>query len=500
MTTPTPDRPRFRDSAAVVLIRGRGAALETFLVRRSEIVTVMPGMEAFIGGSVDRDDAAIPLEGAADEADRVMRACAIREVFEEAGVLLAQEPVDLAPLPEARRRLLAGEVAFSQLALEHGWRFHADAATPAGRWQTPVFAAVRFDTCYFVARVPEGQEPSVHTPELESGAWVRPDDAIRRYRRGELTFAAPILHTLQALAGGEDGLIERMREAPRKSGEPIRRIELKWGVVLQPVKTKPLPPATHTNAYLVGEREMALIDPGSDDPAELEALFRLIARLGAEGRTLNLIALTHHHPDHVAGAAAVKAKFRVPVVGHALLAKHVPIDVALKDREWIPLAAGAAGDWNLRVLETPGHTRDHIALLQERTCSLFCGDLIPGGRGTVIIDPPDGNMADYLRSLGRLLDEPVDTLFPAHGSPQGAAKRRIRALIEHRLKREGLVLAALTAEPQAAAALVERAYADTPRELWGYAERSLLAHLEKLEAEGRVARDGEDWRKGGGTA
>ena len=116
--------------------------------------------------------------------------------------------------------------------------------------------------------------------------------------------------------------------------------------------------------------------------------------------------------------------------------------------------------------------------------------------GTVIIDPPEGDMGAYLRSLERLAALPVTTLFPGHGGPQGAALKRIRKLIEHRLGRESRVLASLGAEPRTLAELVEFAYADTPRELWPYAERSLLAHLLKLEAEGRARRAGEEWRAG----
>jgi endoribonuclease LACTB2 len=490
-------KPRFRDSAAVVMIRGTGDALETFWVRRSDAVSVMPAFDAFVGGSVDPEDASIAIEGARDEAERLLRACAVREAFEETGVLLALDrPVDLTLLHAARSRLLAGETTFAALAEEHGWRFRAAELAPAGRWQTPVFASVRFDTLYFLARLPEGQEPSVHVSELASGEWIRPADALARYKRGEATFAAPIYYTLEALAGGEDGVIERLQQAPERAGQPVRRIELKWGVVLHPMRTKPLPPATHTNAYLVGERELVLIDPGSDAPEELEQLFALIDQLAAVGRRLKMIVVTHHHSDHRAGADAVRTRYRVPVVGHPDAAKHLRLDVALKDGEWIPLLPGEAGDWNLHVLHTPGHTRDGLCLLHRRTRSLFCGDLIPGGRGTVIIDPPDGDMAQYLASLSRLLEEPVEALFPAHGSPQGAAMKRTRALIDHRQKRERLVLAALKREPQELRALVERVYADTPPDLWPYAERSLLAHLLKLAAEGRAVRDGDRWREG----
>jgi glyoxylase-like metal-dependent hydrolase (beta-lactamase superfamily II)/8-oxo-dGTP pyrophosphatase MutT (NUDIX family) len=492
----SPADARFRDSAAIVLTRGAGPSLEVFWVKRGDAVGYMPGFQAFLGGKVAPEDREIELEGAASEEERILRACAVREAFEEAGVLLGLDAGTSAPaaLVEARRRLLAGEATFADLARAHRLRFRADALVFAGRWTTPPFASQRFDTSFFLARLPEGQEASVVEGELASGEWVSPGDALDRWRGGEATFAAPILQTLRALAEGEDSLAERLAKAPLETGQPVRRIELKWGIVLHPMQTRPLPPATHTNAYLVGEREMALIDPGSDEPAELDALFRLIESLSADGRKLAVVLLTHQHPDHAAGVDAVRLRYRVPVAGHAHIKRHVRLDRELGDGDEVPLSPGV-GDWTLRTLHTPGHARGHLCFLHERTRSLFTGDHIPGGAGTVIVDPPEGDMAAYVASLERLLREPVESLFPGHGSPQGGAMRRIRWLIGHRMEREAEVLAALTRTPEPLAALVERAYADTKRDLWKYAERSLLAHLIKLEAEGRAARESDRWRR-----
>ena len=456
----------------------------------------MPGFWAFPGGSVDAQDQ--ELEFVDPVPDAVLRACALREAFEETGVLAGLEAaVSPAPLDEARRRLLAGETTFAELAREHGWRFRADALAFAGRWQTPPFAARRFDATYYLVPIPEGQQPSVRLGELAMGEWVRPTDALERYRRGEAAFAAPILWTLRALAEGEAGLAERLARGPGHSSTPVQRIELTWGVLLHPMKTRPLPPATHTNAYLVGESEMALIDPGSGEAAELEKLFALIDSLGTEGRKLKLVLATHAHPDHVGGIEAVRQRYRVPVAAHLQTAAQLKVDRVLGGGDTVELASGV-GEWSLRVIHTPGHARGHLCFFHPRTRSLFCGDHITGGTGTVIIDPPEGNMAAYIRSLERLLEEPIDTLFPGHGSPQGAARRRIEWLISHRRKREALVLAALVEEPEPIEVLVERAYRDTPPELWKFAERSLLAHLEKLEAEGRAERTreggaGERW-------
>ena len=491
---PEPRRPN-RASAVVLLVRGQGDALETFWVRRSDAVSYMPGFRAFVGGTVDPQDTELPIEEAPEGPQRELMACAIREAFEEAGVLVGvEEPGPAERVAEARQRLLGGDDTFLALAQEHGWRFRADALAFAGRWISPPFARSGFETDYFLARVPDGQEATVHVGELAEGEWIRPRVALERWRAGHETFAAPILWTLITMAeGGGPDLAARLAEAPGRSGRPVRRIELKWGIVLHPMKTRPLPPATHTNAYLVGESEMALIDPGSGEPEELEALFALIEALREDGRRPRIVLLTHHHPDHLAGLEAVRERYRLPVAAHAETARHVRVDLVLKDGDWIPLVPGI-GDWNLRALHTPGHTRGHLCFVHPRTRSLFSGDHIPGGQGTVIIDPPDGDMAAYVASLERLLTEPVDTIFPGHGPPQGAAGRRIRGLIAHRREREAKVIGALATTPSSLRELVERAYADTPPALWEYAERSLLAHLLDLEARGKAVREGETWR------
>jgi glyoxylase-like metal-dependent hydrolase (beta-lactamase superfamily II) len=181
------------------------------------------------------------------------------------------------------------------------------------------------------------------------------------------------------------------------------------------------------------------------------------------------------------------------VLGHAETARHVPVDALLGDGDRVPLA-GEAQDWSLRVVHTPGHARGHLCYWHPPTRSLFTGDHVSGA-GTVVVDPPEGDMADYMASLERLLTLPVEVLFPSHGSPRGGAEPALRALLAHRRAREAKVLAALEgAGPASADQLLPRVYDDTSEKLWEWARRSLQAHLDKLVREGRAEESGGAYR------
>ncbi|MEO8549457.1 MAG: MBL fold metallo-hydrolase, partial [Kofleriaceae bacterium] len=239
------------------------------------------------------------------------------------------------------------------------------------------------------------------------------------------------------------------------------------------LRTPTLPPAAHTNVYLVGPEEgpWAVVDPGSPYPDQQAVLEQALAPVGLE-----VVLLTHHHGDHVGGAAALAARFGAPIAAHAETAARVamPIDRVLADGDVI------AG---LECVFTPGHAAGHLCFARDG--HTIAGDMV-AGLGTILIDPSEGDMALYLRSLERLLARPPSVLLPAHGPslPDGHAK--VREYIAHRLMREAKVAAALGATPADAGALVAIAYADTPRLLWPLAERSLVAHLHKLVSDGRA--------------
>lgn len=244
-----------------------------------------------------------------------------------------------------------------------------------------------------------------------------------------------------------------------------------------------------TNSYLVGAAgDWAVIDPGPADESHIRAL------VDAAPGPIGHILVTHTHKDHSPGAALLKSATGAPLFGRVTSHRHWQDPTFTPDRELrhddrITVGAGTT----LRVIHTPGHASNHLCFLLEAERVLFTGDHIIQG-STVVIDPPDGDMAAYIASLESLLREPLDYLAPGHGTLIPEPHTAITALIQHRSRREAKVLSALPRQPPVdLSTLVQWVYDDVPSELHPLAEHSLLAHLLKLEAEGRARRVADSW-------
>ena len=243
-----------------------------------------------------------------------------------------------------------------------------------------------------------------------------------------------------------------------------------------------------TNTYILGMDEITVIDPG---PGIATHIAQIIADSGGPIRQ---ILVTHTHPDHSPAAMHLAAETDAELLGIAAPqgphqdASFVP-DRTLADGDVLQVDGGS-----LRVLHTPGHASNHLCYLQEPHRWLFTGDHIING-STVVIDPPDGSMRQYLDSLARLRNEQIDCIAPGHGAVIDTPDEAIGWLIEHRLNREAKVVHALAAHADSTLSdLVVHVYAEVDPAIHELAERSLLAHLEKLEEEGRAERTAERWR------
>jgi len=236
-----------------------------------------------------------------------------------------------------------------------------------------------------------------------------------------------------------------------------------------------------TNTYLIGERELAVVDPGPDDPVHIDRIVEAVGELNAR---VGLILVTHHHLDHLPGADLLRRKTGAPLAAHEGI-RHA--DRTLRHGQEVPVDGEM-----LEVLATPGHASTHLCFLLRARELLFSGDHVVGS-GTVVVSPPDGDMAAYLDSLALLRQYPIRRMLPGHWDPVEDPEAKITEYIDHRLLRERQVLACLRLGDETIGAMVARLYADVDPRLHGAAGRSVLAHLLKLEHDGRVVRRGDRW-------
>jgi glyoxylase-like metal-dependent hydrolase (beta-lactamase superfamily II)/8-oxo-dGTP pyrophosphatase MutT (NUDIX family) len=544
-----------RTSASLIVLRdavaGRPGPFEVLLLRRADRPGDQnSGAAVFPGGMLDPGDAdSYSLADGLDDAEASRRlglpvnglnfwVAAVRECFEEAGVLIANaadgRPIALDDLPaadivEMRRALHANEIGMAEVCERLGVRMDLGALTYYSHWMTPRGMPKVFDTRFFVTRLPPGQTARHDETETVELLWLTPAEALDPARGLKLVNVTTV--TLKALAGF-DSAAAVIDDAAREAPKPMIRPRL----ALTPQGKRPVMPGAWpyaeigrldpegrghvstelapavpvwlsprvlrvtapngsmmtgpgTNSYFIGTPgadDWALLDPGPDDASHVQALIA-----AAPGRVTRIV-VTHTHKDHSPAAAALKAHWGVPCFGRVAAhtewqdAGFAP-DHVLADGDVLQLG----DDATLRVVHTPGHASNHLCFLLEEEKLLFTGDHIMQG-STVVINPPDGDMAVYLASLKRLLDLELDWLAPGHGFLIDEPHAAVNKLVAHRLGREAKVLAALRAlAPVGEDALRDAVYADTPKHLHGVALRSLRAHLQKLQAEG-VARLGED--------
>ncbi len=490
-----------KDAAAVILLRHNTNPHdpEVFLVRRSEKLAFLGGYHAFPGGQLDTSDADARVENCADTETRAAISCAARELFEETQVLVARGGDALTQGQRASLLddLQAGRMSWPALLQHYDLYLDADNFTFVGRWVTPPFSARRFDTWFFLVNCPPKQRALVTgDAELDSGEWIAASAAAARWQQSEIIAVPPVLHALKTLsAGSTDDLVDlvgRFLSVPHAHREPVRRIEFRPNYICFPVRTPTKPPATHTNCYLIYTSQgILIIDPGSPYEDEQQALAACIDDLIAEGRIVSEIVLTHVHPDHVGGVNALRNHLgdKVNVAAHRLTAEplldSIRVDRFIADDELVKL--DGAPHIHLRAMHTPGHAGGHLCFYEARTGTLISGDNIVG-IGSVLIDPPEGNMRDYLLSLERMRALPnLSLILGGHGPAVGNAYAKIDEYISHRLEREQNILQAIQQGAATPKDVVARVYTDVSPKAYAMAERAVLAHLEKLNAEGLVS-------------
>ena len=403
-----------RPAATVVLLRPGTAGLEVLLTHRPATMAFAGGAHVFPGGRVDpadsdpvlaarsvlrATDAAAALGGdLAPEVALAAHVAALRELFEEAGVLLADTAASPERIGAGRSALLRGDVTLADLALDLDLTLRTDRLVPLSRWVTPVVSPRRFDTRFFAALLPDGVEPTFEGGEVVGDAWLRPIDALAAMADGLLVLWLPTSTTLQQLEHVTS--LEQIRErmSPGRLGEvavepvapDVTRIVMPagGGVAGQPVC-----------AYLVGRRRFVLVDPGDPTGPALERAIDLAAERGG---SIEAIALTHVDPDHAAGAESIAERLDIPVIAGPGAGRWLPYVV----REAADLAMIDQADVALQAVRTPGPRPDHLAFVVGGGTSVISGDL-DGVRGSrSVVGPVDPVALEASR-------ERLDRLAPA---------------------------------------------------------------------------------------
>jgi ribonuclease/clavin/mitogillin len=259
------------------------------------------------------------------------------------------------------------------------------------------------------------------------------------------------------------------------------------GYVQLALRTPTLPPAHRTNCYVVGHHDAIVVDPGSSFRPELNRLLAYLWERRGKGDGLQAVVVTHHHGDHVGGAVRLARELDLPLAAHpetlARLSAQTVRTQALVDGQRLRTDP----QLELVCLHTPGHTPGHLCLFELARRILVGGDMVPGD-GTTLVNPPDGDMVAYLASLERLVALRPAMILPGHGPTLEDGTAAVKRLVAHRLWREGRVLAALRPSwsEQDLWTVTLRAYEEIPAWLLPLASRSALAHLIKLEREGRA--------------
>lgn len=277
------------------------------------------------------------------------------------------------------------------------------------------------------------------------------------------------------------------------------RVERLGGRIRRILAPNPSPfTYTGTQTYIVGEGEVAVIDPGPDLPGHVDALAAALA-----GERVAAILCTHTHRDHSPASRPLKAATGAPIVGCAplCLADSGPRADESFDSDYEPDRILADGErlggegWTIEAVATPGHTSNHLCLALHEEAALFTGDHVMGW-STSVVAPPDGDMADYMASLDRLLGRDDRIYYPAHGPAVEDPHAHVRRLIDHRGMRERQILGHLERGEGRIPAMVEAMYSGIDPRLFPAAGRSVLAHLVDLERRRRVRQEGERWTLG----
>ena len=481
-----------RPTVTLTLTRDGENGVEVLLGRRAESMRAFPGYWAFPGGGVSRTDhegEAFVQNSTSGSSSSVV--AVVREMSEELGAVPNGSSVSVIDV-ELRKNILTDKLAFINALKDKTIALNTSELRHISSRTTPPFGPMQFENTFFHLHIGTQEfNPSTDLQtEFTALEWMRPSDMIERWKRHDIRVAPPVVTLLmeveRTLGHFGGNMIETAADLQER--QPGRRsILFAHGVEVVPVKTATLPPADHTNAYLVGDPngEFVLVDPACRMREGMEDLAEAVDRHRGE---LIAILFTHSHGDHIGDMDLLREAFDVPVWGSEYTSRTVHCDRILSDGEILQLGCQ---EWT--VLVTPGHHPGHVCLLSE--AGLVAGDMV-AGIGTILIPPGTGDMDVYIEQLQRLQQLEPHLMFPSHGPVIPLPDKTLAYYIKHRMERHQRVLDAVKSGLRIVSEIAIEAYANTPDAHPGLAQDQTLAHLLSHERAGRVQQTNQGWIRG----
>lgn len=430
---------------------------EIFIIQRQNFLKAFPGYWAFPGGKVESDDEKHSIDENHFKAmNQRLIGAVVREAQEELGI----------NLPELYKK---GEVL--------AWDF-------LGLATTPDFNPLRFATYFFKIALKNKPRFVIDTNEAQFAEWMKAEELLHRYNHGEVLAVPPVIKTIQEL--GKDIKLQEIKDLNFSfdSENEVPFIEnLKGMIQIMPLSNT-LPPATRTNAFLIGDQFKLIIDPSPKDEAEYLKFKTTLSHF-----VVSAIFITHHHPDHHQFSPRLARELKIKLI----LSQYTFDRLIQKDPEYfsgVQIEFAKDGDhltsWlgrPVHVYAVPGHDEGQLALAPDNMNWFLAGDLFQGV-GTVVVGGPEGDMKKYCDTLAKVIAFNPKVVFPSHGIGLGGPNI-LQKTLEHRLMREKQVLEAHQkgATPEE---MLQEIYAEVPQKLWPYALENINKHLDKLRGEGRI--------------
>jgi ribonuclease/clavin/mitogillin len=440
------------DAVSIVMTCGD----EIFAIQRQFFLNAFPGYWAFPGGKVEKDDENFSIKHAVTEAiDHRLFGAVVREGQEELGIDLRQE------IQSGRVR----SVDFLGLAT------------------TPDFNPYRFATYFFKIDFTQKVDFVIDENEARLAKWMSSELLLKEFNLGQILAVPPVIKVIERL--GKEPLVKKIDDLnfDYDGSEHIPYIESIKGMRQIMPLSHTLPPATRTNAFLIGDDNSSkiLIDPSPKDDEEYRKFKNTLSLFGVDK-----ILITHHHPDHYERSNTLARELNLPILlstdTHQRISKVQPgyfdgvKTVFIKEGDIVTSWLGK----DVLVMEIPGHDEGQVALYPKDLSWFLAGDLFQG-IGTVVIGGDEGDMKKYFDTLERIIELSPKVVFPSHGIGLGGTTI-LEKTLAHRKKREAEILA-LHLEGLKAEEMLAKIYAEVNRELWPYALENINKHLKKLKTE-----------------